>query len=132
VIALLTESQIGLTKALEDYLKVIYIIQVMKKKRVVRVRDIALFMHVRMSSVTSALKKLSDLGLINYSKRNYVELTDKGKELASQLYKRWEIIYLFLKDILKVKEETARRDACRIEHVISEETYDAIRRILIE
>jgi len=104
----------------------------MKKKRVVRVRDIALFMHVRMSSVTSALKKLSDLGLINYSKRNYVELTDKGKELASQLYKRWEIIYLFLKDILKVKEETARRDACRIEHVISEETYDAIRRILIE
>lgn len=132
MIALLTESQIGLTKALEDYLKVIYIIQVMKKKRVVRVRDIALFMHVRMSSVTSALKKLSDLGLINYSKRNYVELTDKGKELASQLYKRWEIIYLFLKDILKVKEETARRDACRIEHVISEETYDAIRRILIE
>ena len=131
MIALLTESQIGLTKALEDYLKVIYIIQVMKKKRVVRVRDIALFMHVRMSSVTSALKKLSDLGLINYSKRNYVELTDKGKELASQLYKRWEIIYLFLKDILKVKEETARRDACRIEHVISEETYDAIRKTLV-
>jgi len=132
VIALLTESQIGLTKALEDYLKVIYIIQVMKKKRVVRVRDIALFMHVKMSSVTSALKKLSELGLINYSKRNYIELTDKGKELASQLYKKWEVIYLFLKDILKVKEETARRDACRIEHVISEETYDAIRRILIE
>lgn len=132
MIALLTESQIGLTKALEDYLKVIYIIQVMKKKRVVRVRDIALFMHVKMSSVTSALKKLSELGLINYSKRNYIELTDKGKELASQLYKKWEVIYLFLKDILKVKEETARRDACRIEHVISEETYDAIRRILIE
>ena len=131
MITLLTESQIGLTKALEDYLKVIYIIQVVKKKRVVRVRDIALFMQVKMSSVTSALKKLSDLGLINYSKRNYVELTDEGKELASKLYKKWEVIYLFLKDILKVKEETARRDACRIEHVISEETYDAIRKTLI-
>jgi len=132
VITLLTKSQIGLTKALEDYLKVIYIIQIVKKKRIVRVRDIALFMQVKMSSVTSALKKLSDLGLINYSKRNYVELTDEGKELASKLYKRWEVIYLFLKDVLKVKEEIARRDACKIEHVISKETYDAIRKTLID
>ena len=132
MITLLTKSQIGLTKALEDYLKVIYIIQVVKKKRVVRVRDIALFMQVKMSSVTSALKKLSDLGLINYSKRNYVELTDKGKELASKLYKKWEVIYLFLKDVLKVEEEIARRDACKIEHVISKETYDAIRKTLID
>ena len=132
MITLLTKSQIGLTKALEDYLKVIYIIQIVKKKRIVRVRDIALFMQVKMSSVTSALKKLSDLGLINYSKRNYVELTDEGKELASKLYKRWEVIYLFLKDVLKVKEEIARRDACKIEHVISKETYDAIRKTLID
>ena len=96
MIILLAEDRIELTKALEDYLKAIYIIQTIEKRRVVRVRDIASLLSVKMSSVTDALKKLSNLKLINYSKRNYVELTDKGKELASKLYKKWEIIYLFL------------------------------------
>ncbi len=123
-------SRIELTKALEDYLKAIYIIQAIEGKKVVRVKDIASLLNVKMSSVTDALRKLSDLGLINYSKRNYVELTPKGENIAVKLYQRWEVIFKFLRDWLGVDEDIAKKDACRIEHVISEKTYNAIRRKL--
>ena len=119
-----------LTRALQDYLKAIYILQVVEKKKVVRIRDIANLLSVKMSSVTDAMKKLSAAGLIIYSKRNYIELSPTGEEIAKKLYRKWEVIYLFLKDILGVDKEIAQRDACKIEHMISKETYDAIKKQL--
>jgi len=120
----------NLTRALQDYLKAIYIIQTIEGQKVVRVRDIANLLSVKMSSVTDALKKLHNIGLIEYSKRNYVDLTDEGRRIASQLYNRWRIIYEFLKNILMLDDATAKRDACKLEHVLSEKTYNAIKAYL--
>jgi len=88
-----------LTRALQDYLKAIYILQIIEKKKVVRIRDIANLLSVKMPSVTDAMKKLSSAGLIVYNKRNYIELSPVGEEIAKELYKKWEVIYLFLKNI---------------------------------
>ena len=122
----------SLTRALQDYLKAIYIIQTIEGQKVVRVRDIANLLGVKMSSVTDALKKLHNIGLIEYSKRNYVDLTDEGRRIASQLYNRWRIIYEFLKNILMLDDATAKRDACKLEHVLSEKTYNAIKAYLTQ
>lgn len=122
----------SLTRALQDYLKAIYIIQTIEGQKVVRVRDIANLLSVKMSSVTDALKKLHNIGLIEYSKRNYVDLTDEGRRIASQLYNRWRIIYEFLKNILMLDDATAKRDACKLEHVLSEKTYNAIKAYLTQ
>lgn len=122
----------NLTRALQDYLKAIYIIQTIEGQKVVRVRDIANLLSVKMSSVTDALKKLHNIGLIEYSKRNYVDLTDEGRRIASQLYNRWRIIYEFLKNILMLDDATAKRDACKLEHVLSEKTYNAIKAYLTQ
>jgi len=125
-----TQQAMELTRALQDYLKAIYILQVLEKKKIVRIRDIANFLSVKMPSVTDAMKKLSSAGLIVYNKRNYIELSPVGEEIAKELYKKWEVIYLFLKNILGVSKNTAQRDACKIEHIISKETYDAIKKHL--
>jgi len=118
-------SNYKLTKSLEDYMRAIHILK--SRKKVIRVRDIAKLLKVKPSSVTSALKKLSEMGLIKYEKYEYIDLTDKGTEVAHELSKRYRDIERFLERVLGLPKEIAEVDACNIEHYLHDETVSRIR-----
>lgn len=114
----------SLTESLEDYLEIIF--RLLQENKVARVRDIALAKDVKTSSVTSALQRLAKAGYVDYQAREYVDLTDAGREFAFRLNQRHIFLKRFLTDLLQVDEETAEKDACSVEHAISLSTLERI------
>ncbi len=117
-----TSKATSLTPALEDYLETIYL-QTRESKRT-RVRDIANARDVRAASVTSALKRLSELGCIDYETYEYIQLTDKGREIARRVYSRHILLSQFFHYILGMPQEDAMEEACQIEHALSDVGLD--------
>jgi DtxR family transcriptional regulator, Mn-dependent transcriptional regulator len=112
-----------LTSTMEDYLEAIFNLD--RDKKVVRVKDIAKKLDVKMPSVTSMLKTLSDRGLVSYEKYEYVELTDEGSGVGEEMHRRHGILREFLTKILKVDPATADEEACKMEHALSAETLNS-------
>jgi len=113
-----------LTSTMEDYLEAIFILD--KDKKVIRVRDIAKRMDVKMPTVTSMLRTLSDRGLVHYEKYEYVELTDSGADVGREMRRRHRMLYRFLTDILKIDAKTADDEACKVEHTLSLTTLESL------
>lgn len=113
----------------EDYLETIYLLQ--KKQGAVRSIDIAHELNYSKPSISNAMKKLRTSGYIDMENRGYITLTEKGLELAERTYARHCAIHQLLVKF-GVPDEIALDDACRVEHVISEETYTAIKKFLDE
>lgn len=113
-----------LTSTMEDYLEAIFDLD--KDKKVVRVKDIAKRLDVKMPTVTSMLKTLNDRGLVNYEKYEYVELTNTGEDVGREMHRRHRILFQFLTDILKIDHPTADEEACKMEHTLSESTLDSL------
>jgi DtxR family transcriptional regulator, Mn-dependent transcriptional regulator len=113
-----------LTPAMEDYLELILKLQ--EANRVVRVRDIAQGMSVKMPSVTSMLNTLARNDLINHGKYEYVELTPRGLSVAQEASHKHTALFSFLKDILKVDPQQADSEACRMEHAITGPTLSKL------
>lgn len=114
----------GLTAALEDYLETILIL--VRKQGFARVRDIARAREVKSSSVTPALKRLADLGLARYVKREYVDLTDAGKQAARRILARHDLLTRFFSQFLQMPPDDAAREACAMEHSLSPEAMDRL------
>lgn len=108
----------------ENYLETILMLS--KKLRVVRSVDIANELGYKKSSISIAMKHLREKNHITVSREGYIDLTDSGLAIAEMIYERHEILTKVL-TTLGVSEETAAEDACRIEHVISQESFDAIK-----
>ena len=107
----------------EDYLEAILMIK--EKKGYVRSIDVANQLNVSKPSVSYATKRLRENGYISFNEDGMISLTDSGYEIASKIYKRHKVLTdIFVK--LGVEEETAAEDACKIEHDLSPETFDAI------
>lgn len=106
-----------LTPTMEDYLELIY--NLGKNTKVVRVRDIARGMDVKMPSVTSMLNTLGKKNLINHEKYDYVELTEQGVQIAGEIAHQHQIMFNFLTNILGIDPKTADEDACKMEHAVS-------------
>ena len=116
--------ELALTPTMEDYLEVIY--NLAKEKRVAREKDIANKIGVKMPTVTNMLKTLSEKGLIDHARYEYVELTTKGSDLAGDIDQRHQILMRLLTDILKINFDQADEDACNMEHAISPTTLERI------
>lgn len=108
----------------EDYLEAI--LRLREQKGFVRSVDIAALLGVTKPSVSFAMKKLRENGYIIMAEDNLITLTETGAEIALRVYNRHKTLVTFLTSI-GVSEETAREDACKIEHDISEETFEALR-----
>ena len=113
-----------LTSTMEDYLELIF--NLGKKSKVVRVRDIARGMDVKTPSVTSMLSTLSQKGMIDHEKYEYVELTEKGSEVAQEIARRHAIMLDFLTNILGIEPKVANEDACKMEHAVSSATLEKL------
>lgn len=118
------KSEKPLTPVMEDYLEAIFDLD--KKKRVVRVKDIAKKMNVKMPTVSSMLKTLNDRGMINYEKYEYVEMTKNGANVGKEMRRRHEVLNKFLTEILKIDRKVADEEACKMEHALSPETLDSL------
>ncbi len=108
----------------EDYLE--QILMVMEGKGRVRSVDIAAGLNVTKPSVSVAMRKLRESGYINMGPDNLIFLTDKGYAIARKIYDRHRTLTKFLIQ-LGVPDEIAGADACRIEHDLSDESFEAIR-----
>jgi len=109
----------------EDYLEMILMLN--EKKGYARCTDIANELSVTKASVSFAMKNLRENDYILIDERNYITLTEKGKEIAQHMYERHRALAVFLM-LQGVDEKTAREDACKMEHDISDETFEAILR----
>ena len=109
----------------EMYLESIYVLS--QTKSAVRSIDVGEYMGYSKPSVSRAICLLKKGGLVNVGADGHLTLTESGLELARKIYERHTILTSLLTS-LGVSEETASEDACRIEHVISDETLDAIKK----
>lgn len=110
-------------KTVEDYLEAILMIR--EKKGNVRSIDIAEHFNIKKPSVTYATKMLKEKGYIVMNEQNLIVLTDAGMEIAARTLERHKLLTTVF-TLLGVDEEIAKKDACRVEHDLSPETYAAI------
>ena len=109
----------------ENYLETIYILR--KRKGNVRSIDIVNELEFTKPSVSIAMKNLRENGYITMDADGMIMLTSLGEEIAKKMYERHTVISdLLIK--MGVEEKTAMEDACRIEHIISEQTFDAMKK----
>ncbi len=118
-----------MTKSLEDYIETIYVL--IKEKGAARVRDVAADLHVKMPSVVKAMAELKKLELVVQEPYGDIELTAKGRKVATGVLTRHTILKAFLLK-LGVTEKVADNDACLMEHILSAQTMDRIRDFLGE
>ena len=109
----------------EMYLETIYILS--KQSSGVRSIDVSEYMNFSKPSVSRAVGILKTGGYISVDGGGHITLTESGREIAEKIYERHTVLSEMLKKI-GVSAETAAADACKIEHVISSETFDAIKR----
>lgn len=112
----------------ENYLETILILA--NRTGNVRSIDIARELNFSKPSVSRAVGVLRENGYININEDGYITFTDKGREVATAIYERHNILTVFLQKIAGVSPKTAEEDACRIEHYISEETFKGIKKFM--
>ena len=108
----------------ENYLETILMLS--KKLPVVRSVDIATELNFKKSSVSVAMKNLREKNHITVTDAGFIYLTESGKAIADMIYERHEFLTSWLTS-LGVSPETASEDACKIEHVISQDSFEVIR-----
>ena len=121
VLNMKNEGIIG--KSAEDYLESMIILK--EKNGYIRSIDIATFLGVTKPSVSNAMKRLREEGYIEMNRSGFITVTEKGMEIADKIYTRHKKLTDFFV-ALGVNEEVAEDDACKIEHDLSDETFEAI------
>lgn len=108
----------------ENYLETILVLS--RQLPVVRSVDVATELGFKKSSVSVAMKNLREKNQITVTDAGYIYLTDEGKKIAEMIYERHNLITKCL-TLLGVPEDIAEKDACKIEHVISKESFQALK-----
>ena len=107
----------------ENYLETIYILH--KKTGSVRSIDVVNHLGFSKPSVSNAMKQFRENGYVTVDDGGFITLTELGLEVAEKMYKRHELLTKVLIS-LGVSEDTAKEDACRVEHYLSDESFEAI------
>lgn len=114
----------NLSHSLEDYLEAIYLIFV--DRELIRVKDVVEKLNVSTASVIGAIKKLVSKGFLEHERYGYIELTDLGKQKAEKIYGKHSTLLYFINKILDVDLNIAEKDACNIEHYLSDQTFEKL------
>jgi DtxR family Mn-dependent transcriptional regulator len=116
------------TASMEDYLKAIILLS--QGDEEATVTKISNFIGVKKPSVTCALVKLSEIGLVTHKKYGHVALTPEGLKIAQDVYHRHKTLRHLLVEILKVDPEVADEDACRMEHFLSPSSLERLAKFI--
>lgn len=114
----------GQTASMEDYLEAIALLSEVNDR--IKVSEISRVLEVKKPSVTAALTKLRNMGLVTHKKYGEVRLTGEGIRIAKDVYRRHNILRSFLTDILGVDSDVAEKDACGMEHSLSKASLDKL------
>ena len=117
-----------MTASKEDYLEAI--LDCENEEGKARSIDIARTLHVSRPSVNKSLSVLKESGLIEHERYGVITLTKEGRMVASRVRDLHDTLKLFLTKVLGIPAEIAEEDACRMEHVISKETADSLKKYL--
>jgi len=112
------------SESVEDYLSAIYVLT--RRNRMAKTKDIAQRLRVSPASVSEMLRKLSEKDLVMYEKYKGVTLTETGMSLARRVRRRHRLLEKFLTEVLGMKREKSHEEACRLEHIISDESIKRI------
>ena len=113
-----------ISKSLEEYLKTMYVLK--QQNGNVRVTDVAKKMNCTKPSVNKAIYNLKDNGLLNYESYGTIELTEEGENLAKKVLETYDIVCLFLKEVLNLDEEEAEKEAENIKSSITDDTANKL------
>lgn len=114
----------------ENYLETILMLY--EKQQEVRSVDVARALGFSKPSVSRAMGILKESGLIQMDEKSYITLTEEGMKKAQAVYERHQVLTAFLTEVIGVEQKTAEEDACRVEHVISQETFAGLKKFLME
>ncbi len=117
----------AVSEAIENYLETIYILS--QQQNEVHAIDICSYLSYSRPTVSIVLRQMREHGLVTVSDENHIYLTEEGEMIAKRVFERHEVLTSMLMH-LGVSQETALRDACKIEHDLSDETFEAIKRHL--
>ncbi|MDD5115973.1 MAG: metal-dependent transcriptional regulator [Candidatus Omnitrophica bacterium] len=117
-----------ISSSMEDYLETVYFFE--NRHGFARVSDIAKRLGVKKSSVNTALKNLSNKGMLTHEKYGSACLTRQGKKLASELQGKEDVLFRFLTRCLSVDPDIAREEACKMEHSVSKTTLSRLKGFL--
>ncbi|MHA1723062.1 MAG: metal-dependent transcriptional regulator [Candidatus Baldrarchaeia archaeon] len=117
-----------MNRSVEDYIKVILTLG--GDKRYVGTVEVARQLEIKAPSVTQMFKRLNELGLVTYKPRIGVKLSDKGFHEAAKILRRNLIFRVFLTEILGLSEEEAVKEACKLEHVVTDEVLERILKLI--
>lgn len=112
-------------ESMEMYLETVYVLE--NSHGHAHGVDIAKQLNVSKPSVTKAIKYLKDQGLVDTQKYGTITLTEKGREISEKIYCNHQLIALFLEHSLKLSAKEASVNACKIEHILSDEMLEAIK-----
>ena len=113
-----------LSRSAEDYLETIG--HLCHKNGCAQVSDIAEMMGVKKPSVTAAMRRLAELGMIEYRQYSPIQLTEKGARYAEGVISAHRVLYRFMTEVAGLKPERAGEAACMLEHVLTKEEIDGI------
>ncbi len=111
-----------MSEPLEDYLETIYLL--VQEHGFARVKDIAKARDVKAATVSIALRKLAEAQLVNYVRREYIGLTEKGEQAARRVLTRHRLLTRFFEEVLGMSAHAAGEQACAMEHVLTDEAMD--------
>lgn len=114
-----------LSSGLEDYLECIY--NKLQQKGSVKAIELSRELKVTRASVTDALHRLAEKKYINYEKYGTIEITKKGLEKAKEVFDKHKILSCFFENVLSLSVEEANENACRIEHVITQNAFNKLK-----
>jgi DtxR family Mn-dependent transcriptional regulator len=118
-----------MTQSLEDYLEMV---SFLADEGEVRVTDIAARLGYSKPSVITAVKNLEEKKLLEHRRYGAVMLTQKGAEKAAEIRGRHNFLKNFLQNVVGVSAETAEKDACKMEHILSEETFGKLKELTLK
>ena len=107
---------------MEDYLETIYLL--VQEQGFARVKDVARARDVKAASVSIALRRLAEMDLVRYERREYIALTPTGEQAGRKVFSRHRMLTRFFQEILEMDPKAAADQACAMEHSLTDETMD--------
>ena len=117
----------AMSSSLEDYLETIYLL--VQDQGFARVKDVAKARDVKAASVSIALRKLAEMDLIRYERREYIALTEMGEEKGRRVFSRHRLLTRFFEEILRMPTHAAGEQACAMEHSLTDDAMDRLARL---
>lgn len=122
----ITVSDSEISSSLEDYLETIYLL--VQEQGFARVKDVARARDVKAASVSIALRRLAELALVRYERREYIALTPEGEKVGRRVFSRHRLLTRFFREVLNMEDKAASEQACAMEHALTDEAMDGMAR----